>query len=388
MKLSLIIAAAGLLCSSVLASPTNAASGKFGEDAMEILGSLNKEAVQALKDSGSSGECTLENAMRRKDWNRMRKKERKNYIKAVECLFDLPAKTRGFAHGARTRHDDFVAVHINQTLVIHQTGNFLTWHRYFVWVYEKTLRDECGYKGAQPYWNWFENADDLTKSPVFDDSDASLGGDGEYWEHNGTLVGVPGRQMLLPSGAGGGCIQSGPFKDVTINLGPVVPGMQGYEPISSDPYANNPRCLRRDLTSSATEDWMTAEALLNLTVGDASGSIALFQQELQGRPNDYYLGVHSSGHFAAGGDASDFYTSTNDPSFFLHHAMVDHVYWLWQSLHLDRAGEIAGTITMFNAPPSREAVKEDVLDVKVLAEEITIADALSTMGGKFCYIYE
>jgi tyrosinase len=51
----------------------------------------------------------------------MKKKERKDYIKAVKCLFDLPAKTRDFADGARTRHDDFVAVHINQTLQIHQT---------------------------------------------------------------------------------------------------------------------------------------------------------------------------------------------------------------------------------------------------------------------------
>jgi tyrosinase len=51
----------------------------------------------------------------------MSNKERKNYIKAVQCLFTLPSKTRVFAEGARTRHDDFVATHINQTLQIHQT---------------------------------------------------------------------------------------------------------------------------------------------------------------------------------------------------------------------------------------------------------------------------
>ena len=63
------------------------------------------------------------------------------------------------------------------------------------------------------YWNWFENTDDLTKSPVFDGSEASLGGDGQYFEHNGAVVGAPGRQMLLPSGAGGGCIMTGPFSE-------------------------------------------------------------------------------------------------------------------------------------------------------------------------------
>jgi tyrosinase len=51
----------------------------------------------------------------------MKKKERKDYIKAVRCLFDLPSVSRDFAEGARTRHDDFVATHINQTLQIHQT---------------------------------------------------------------------------------------------------------------------------------------------------------------------------------------------------------------------------------------------------------------------------
>lgn len=52
--------------------------------------------------------------------------------------------------GAKSRYDDFVAVHINFTLTIHGTGNFLGWHRYFVHAYEQALRNECGYTGYQP----------------------------------------------------------------------------------------------------------------------------------------------------------------------------------------------------------------------------------------------
>lgn len=54
------------------------------------------------------------------------------------------------APGAKTRFDDFVATHINQTLSIHYTGNFLSWHRYFTYLYEEALRNECGYTGTQP----------------------------------------------------------------------------------------------------------------------------------------------------------------------------------------------------------------------------------------------
>lgn len=32
-------------------------------------------------------------------------------------------------------------------------GNFLVWHRYYVYLFEKALRDECGYAGTQPVSN-------------------------------------------------------------------------------------------------------------------------------------------------------------------------------------------------------------------------------------------
>lgn len=83
--------------------------------------------------------------------NKLSSAERKAYTKAVLCLQSKPAKTpASVAPGAKTRYDDFVATHINQTLSIHYTGNFLSWHRYYTWVYEEALRTECGYTGTQP----------------------------------------------------------------------------------------------------------------------------------------------------------------------------------------------------------------------------------------------
>ena len=47
---------------------------------------------------------------------------RQEYTNAVLCLQSKPSQfAPGVVPGAKTRYDDFVAVHMNQTLVIHGT---------------------------------------------------------------------------------------------------------------------------------------------------------------------------------------------------------------------------------------------------------------------------
>lgn len=177
---------------------------------------------------------------------------------------------------------------------------------------------------------------------------------------------------------------------MTVHLGPVAPGMDGLKASTSPdgPLGYNPRCLSRDLSNYTASTWFTAENLLNVTVGDASGSIELFQNELQGRFQDLFLGMHASGHMAVGGEASDLFSSINDPSFWFQHSMVDHVYWIWQALHLDQADTIAGTITILNQPPSRDTSIADIIDVGVNAPPVAIEDVLDTLGQQsLCYIY-
>ncbi|KAM5510245.1 hypothetical protein FOXYSP1_10345 [Fusarium oxysporum f. sp. phaseoli] len=374
MQISFGILAALLSASSlVAASPTQSAG--------DLMLDLNSKAISALENAQaptSRKKCTIANANVRRDWKALSKKERKAYINAVLCLRKKPSKADpSFAPGARTRYDDFVAVHINQTRTIHATGNFFTWHRYYTWAYEKALRDECGYKGTQPYWNWFETGDFAT-NPLFDGSETSMSGDGEFFKHNGSVSGTG--LIFLPSGNGGGCIKKGPFAGATANLGPPSPGMDGME-ATATPLEYNPRCLRRDLSRYTIDKWMTLPNLYNVTLGDASRSIQIMQDEFQGRFPDRFLGLHGAGHFAIGGDSSDLYSSSNEPVFFLHHAMVDRVYWIWQALHPKQARDIAGTITIGNRPPSRDALKSDPLNMGVNAAEITIDDALDTMSG-------
>lgn len=67
MHLSTIAAFTGL-CTAVLAAPSTQVKNLSDEDPMIVLKSLNDEAIHALKKAGNDGECTLENATRRKDW--------------------------------------------------------------------------------------------------------------------------------------------------------------------------------------------------------------------------------------------------------------------------------------------------------------------------------
>lgn len=96
-----------------------------------------------------------------------------------------------------------------------------------MWEMENALRDECGYAGTIPYWDSPRFSDDQTRSKVFDGSDTSFGGNGEFLaeDHGPFAVIIPGLVANItthfPAGTGGGCVQDGPFVDWEISLGPV-----------------------------------------------------------------------------------------------------------------------------------------------------------------------
>jgi len=72
-------------------------------------------------------------------------------------------------------------------------------------AYETALKTECSFQGTQPYWNWGKYTD-LPASPIFDGSETSIGGNGDYVPHAGGLMGMP-----FSAGNGGGCVTKGPL---------------------------------------------------------------------------------------------------------------------------------------------------------------------------------
>jgi len=360
-----------------------------------LAGLVSGDAVLDLQNKGrpnidaqlaKSTTCTKANLKVRREWGDISAAEKKAYIAAMLCIMKKPSKLDPTKFpGAKTRYDDFVVVHMNQTLSIHNTGSFLSWHRYYTWTFERVLQQECGYNGTQPYWDWGRWAQDPEKSPIFDGSDTSLSGNGEKTQHKASGI--------VPAGNGGGCVKTGPFKDMVVRLGPVSPLVDPAPPKNprSDGYGDNPRCLRRDISNQLSSKYSRTEDIVSLIT--TSNDIGTFQTVMQGvggfGVGATGMGVHGAGHFTIAGDpGGDFYTSPNDPAFWVHHGMIDRTWTIWQSQNLaSRMQVIAGGTSMMGS--GRQQSLDDLVDLGVLADKVyKIRDLVSVVDGPFCYVYE
>ncbi|GAB1311545.1 hypothetical protein MFIFM68171_01755 [Madurella fahalii] len=373
---------------ALLAAPWLMLSGLVSADAVADLEKKGRPSIDA--QIAKSATCTKEKLQVRREWGDLSANERKDYIAAMLCIMEKPSKLDQTRFpGAKSRYDDFVVVHMNQTLNIHGTGSFLSWHRFYTWSFERVLREECGYTGTQPYWNWGRWAQDPEKSPIFDGSDTSLSGNGKKIEHRGSA--------FAPAGNGGGCVETGPFKNMTVHLGPVSPAIDPAPPRNprADGYGDNPRCLRRDISNQLSSRYTRTEDIVSLITN--SRDIATFQNVMQGAGGGFGgfggagggIGVHAGGHFTIAGDpAGDFYTSPNDPAFWVHHGMIDRTWTIWQSQDLAaRTQVIAGGSSMMGF--GRQQSLDDLVDLGVVGDKVyRIRDLVSTVDGPFCYVYE
>lgn len=227
--------------------------------------------------------CT--NPIVRKEWRTLQPAEKKSYLDAVNCILTQPSLTPAFNNsGVKSRYDDLLYTHIQQTFSIHYVGHFLPWHRYFVATYEHMLRADCGYDGAQPYWDWTLDAasdEAFVSSPVFD-AELGFGGNGPFVQGNSSdPFAVPGR-------TGGGCVEDGPFsgRDDLVHLGP------------ASSVAYNPQCLKRDLSPSFARRYLGMNQM-QLTLHQ--GGFGWFDRVVEGGPSFDASGIHGGGHYGVGG---------------------------------------------------------------------------------------
>ncbi|KAM0810934.1 putative Tyrosinase [Seiridium cardinale] len=350
----------------------------------------NGSLANHLAEQGVSQDCDILKVGIRREYSTLSDKEKLAYTSAVKCLMSKHAQTpSNQIPGAKSRYDDFVGTHINQTLSIHATGNFLSWHRYFSWAFEQALRDECGYTGYLPYWNWGKSAQDPINSPYFDGSEYSQGGNGVYTAHNCTNA-LSNGLNCIPPGQGGGCVETGPYVGYNMNISATFPSLEADGVVTGPWLGYQPRCLRRDVSSWVSSQWSTDDESYDILTNPLyQTGIGAFQDHLQGDFAIGYYGLHSGGHYTIGGDpGGDFFNSPNDPMFWLHHSQIDRTWWIWQNQNpVDRAFDIAGTNTVFNTPPSANTTIEDTINLGIVREALAIKHHVSTVAGPYCYIY-
>ncbi|KAJ7669374.1 tyrosinase [Mycena polygramma] len=300
---------------------------------------------------------------KRQEWRDLTNDQKSGYIDAVKCLQGLPAT--GTIQAARTRFDDFQAVHINLTDEIHLVGQFLPWHRRFLNVFEETLRDECGFSGGLP--RDVEAFNSIDKSPVFDPIHG-FGGNGIYIPgYAGPFNNLTKLAGWVP-GTGGGCVTTGPFVSYNLSLGP------GTIPRN--------HCLTRDFNDAYA--WALSFAQVANTTKQPT--FENFRIELEGQPITPTMKLHDGGHFAVGAEMLNTYSSPGDPVFYLHHANLDRIWWDWQQLDLPRRlFDVSGRSSV--DPPFVNITLSFELKMLNLAPLVPIRDIMDPRSEPLCYIY-
>ncbi|KAK0455468.1 Di-copper centre-containing protein [Desarmillaria tabescens] len=330
----------------------------------------------------------------RKEWRALSSRERAEWIAAVNCLATLPhdeSLTPMVRPGdivgvnaSSSYYDDIVYMHMDMNHKIHFTGLFLPWYRWYVQKYENALKDKCGYKGTSPYWNWAADSNNVKMSTIFDlDPKSGLGG----W-------GLPSQDVHVQDGGFG--------VYTTFRL-----SYPSYHPLRRNftirPFVGLPLEFFPDQELLANSSF-TPEVVRDLVygyVGDFKG----FQTKFE-----FFTGAHGSVHEIFGGDLGGICPSdsticqpgptfsANEPIFWLHHAMVDKVWYDWQNANELNARAFEGgsvqmidNITVYKeysngGPPNLHM--DSVTTGEGLFDEFIIRDVISTTDGILCYSYE
>ena len=171
----------------------------------------------AQVQTAASAACSA-NPNVRIEWRSYPTADRLAFIAAIKCLMGKPPS--GNFPPATSRYEDFARLHQMWMPNIHGNPKFLIWHRYFLWVFEMTLRAECGLTAPLPWWDETLDAGNFAGSDMFTNT--------AYFGH------LPG-----PDANGNPyCIVSGAFAGLTCNIGPGS--------------SNTPHCLSRKVDETLT----------------------------------------------------------------------------------------------------------------------------------------
>jgi len=334
----------------------------------------------------------------RREWRALSADEREEYANAVKCLNKVPHKSSLTTVvnltvaqippiNPNTSHfDDFVYTHMDLNPVIHFTGLFLPWHRAYVADFELALRTECGYTGGQPYWDWTLDASpNFPNATIWNDSPTSgLGGWGDPNNDFRISTGVFSKDLELAYPAPHTIRRN--YTDRSFSTDPFGDGT----PPAPLPFWNYITPASRD-------------ALVDNFIGDFVGFHTLFEGP---------VGPHGSIHVMMGGDMSGTCPNglappacvqgpkwtSNDPMFFMHHSMIDKMWWDWQNKHPQNFWSYGGGSVGAHTQPGLYAEFptggppflnfSSPLPTDGILRDGTIYDMMDIKAERLCYTYE
>lgn len=187
-----------------------------------------------------------EHATARPSWHSLPLHRRHGYKRAVERLTTLPSRL-----GLNTSlYDDFTYIHVQLIWYTHHAAISLPYHRYFLSIFEKTLRIEGGYDQPIPFWDWTLDAEQPFESPI--------------WHEFG-------------------------------GFGPVIIDCVGNKSANYTEHGYQPHCVRRNFNSTAEDGVMHSHHWRREVVKDVvetSKTYAEFRSQLESGPHKHFhLGI-------------------------------------------------------------------------------------------------
>lgn len=240
-------------------------------------GTLNATNTTAASNTTGNLTATLQpkgnclHFCRRREIRNLSVSERNSYFAAIKKLMEGPSPTK---------YDQLVKLHIDATDYAHNTPYFLTWHRGYLYEFEKALQ-AVDPTICLPYWNWSVDSQAPENSVVFAQ---------DYYGGNG--------------GGNGGCVQDGYFA--------------GWQP-----YYPQPHCLQRRYKYRDNLGAFNSYEGMNRIVTKHS-TYSTFSKACETL-------AHPTPHVNIGGDMKEMH-SPNDPIFWGHHAYIDYTWSQWQKM--------------------------------------------------------
>lgn len=292
----------------------------------------DSSSYHPYKATGYQSGAQCANVRTRVEWDRMADSDKQKFVDGVKCL--LGRAPSGQWGNSKNRYEDLVALHQSLTPNVHNNDKFLIWHRVLVALFERMMRNECGFDGPLPWFDETRYAGHFAQSSIF--SSRWLGG------------------IAL----GGQCVRDGQFANLALNVGPGS--------------SNTLHCLARNGDGSITASCNQEYVDLCARYPDYAGLRECIE-----------MGYHAYGHNGVGAVMSDVQCSPGDIFFWLHHMFVDRTFRLYTNKNPQWLTQINGRDRFGNA-----LTLDTVVNTAGMMPDVRVRDILDTTGSTLCYKYD